>query len=368
VEKKEAEETKTPSTSRLQRPVRTENLYQLESWRFEDYEEAINDDAFFENVKDVFEPLREPANRAMEKRRVLEEKYCIAGASARLMFDVPSDIARDTLDLAMHQISQLDLMQQPVGASTKSAINRLQAGYYQAEGNYETRFVSDYVARRFAILKGPDLLQRAARLCGVNPAMDGYLFAAWFFAMLKANDLHWRYVDRLFGVRGDLWKRADTMLFDPNKALIGISLDKPTWLAPVNWNEAGYDAVYVNKTEKIIQIVQITRAEQHSYDHGYFIGLLNILAEHADLTGVVFQEVDLFYVVPLERLRAFRRPVRSKDFFRGVLHHVSTAPIPAAHTQSHQYDMFLKCKSKVRVAGVDYEMSMRARTEGTRYG
>ncbi|KAL4150863.1 hypothetical protein PRNP1_010259 [Phytophthora ramorum] len=382
VDMEEMKETETvgvdmkPSVPTIAQPGQTERMttemsYKLESWRLEDYQKAMTYDAFFESVKDMFEPIRGSDNPEKEKHKakIVEQKYCVAGGSARLMFAVPTDTAIASLDDALNEVSNINLMSQnSAGASAVSAINRLQAGYHRGGNDYEVRFVSDYVSRRCAVLKGPVLLQKVAQLCGVNPSMDGYLFEAWVFAMIQSSGLQWSYFE-YHVIRQEKWRRSDIIFFDPTKASIAVSLDNATWLAPTKWNQGGYDAVFVDKAKTIVRFVQVTRAERHGYDHNYFIELLDKLVTHDDVTRVHFKMVELYFVVPMERLRSFRAPISSEDFQRYVVKHVSLAPSIPLSTRSHaSYEMFKKCKTMVKVAGVDYEMSKRARIERSKLG
>ncbi|KAF4038813.1 hypothetical protein GN244_ATG09030 [Phytophthora infestans] len=122
--------------------VMSEMLCRLESWRFSDYQSAIRCDAFYHSVSDKFEGLNALANPAEEKARVLEQKYCIAGGSARLMFEVSSAKAFAALNDVIAEISNTDLMSQASSrALSPCAINRLQAGYYRPDNEYETCFI-----------------------------------------------------------------------------------------------------------------------------------------------------------------------------------------------------------------------------------
>jgi hypothetical protein len=41
-------------------------------------------------------------------------------------------------------------------------------------------------------------------------------------------------------------------------------------MARVQWNHGGYDAVFVNKVNKLVRFVQVTRGERHSFNSRIF--------------------------------------------------------------------------------------------------
>ncbi|KAL3668590.1 hypothetical protein V7S43_006672 [Phytophthora oleae] len=93
--------------------------------------------------------------------------------------------------------------------------------------------------------------------------MDGFILEAWFFAELSHNGLTWSVYEESTLQRRN-WERSSIVFFDPDKQPIDISLDVPKWLAPVKWNQGGYDAVFINKAAQLVRFVQVTRAESHS--------------------------------------------------------------------------------------------------------
>ncbi|DAZ96394.1 TPA: hypothetical protein N0F65_010761, partial [Lagenidium giganteum] len=149
------------------------------------------------------------------------------------------------------------------------------------------------------------------------------------------------------------WKRSSIVFFDPEKYPIGISLDVPKWMAPVKWNQGGYDAVFVDKAVQLVRFVQVTRAECHTFDETYFIDLLNrLVAGNLNQVAVV----EMCFVVPMARLETFRLPVSTEDFKKIV---VEVASSPARATRSHPDQTFKACSANVIAIGVDYEITNR---------
>ncbi|KAE9067951.1 hypothetical protein PF010_g27266 [Phytophthora fragariae] len=138
-----------------------------------------------------------------------------------------------------------------------------------------------------------------------------------------------------------------------------MRLDRPTWLTPVQWNQGGFDAVFVDKPNALVRFVQVTRADHHSYDHRHFVELLGKLAVHDDWKDVQLKKVQLYFVVPREKLSVFRRPVQSADFQETVTQGPFSSLASAAAAARTLVDFVLQnCKAEVKTLGVDYEGSI----------
>lgn len=61
--------------------------------------------------------------------------------------------------------------------------------------------------------------------------------------------------------------------FNPDNFVIKVPLDDPKWLAPIKWNQAGFDSMFVHPERKIIRFVQVTRQTQ-SFDSIHFCSLM----------------------------------------------------------------------------------------------
>ncbi|KAF4040145.1 hypothetical protein GN244_ATG07574 [Phytophthora infestans] len=148
--------------------VDEEDTFALESWRIEDYREAINSDSFWESVKDMF-PLRHESDGATveERMQLLEMKYCVAGGSARLMFGVSTKKAVKSLNIAIQEMPNIESFSREfLGASPSGVVHRLLALYhrYDDSGDHDVCLVSDYVVRKAAVVLGPSLL-KISQIC-----------------------------------------------------------------------------------------------------------------------------------------------------------------------------------------------------------
>ncbi|KAE9339698.1 hypothetical protein PR003_g10890 [Phytophthora rubi] len=128
---------------------------------------------------------------------------------------------------------------------------------------------------------------------------------------------------------GEIWTSSDVARFDPDRE---IRLDSPhQWLAPIKWNQGGYDAVFyefkdLDNTEcdrsareagftmKIfVRIVQVTRSETHSFKVEYF---KDLLSRFTALQPMWLYAVEVCFVVPSDVVSDFTLPVDKVTFRR----------------------------------------------------
>lgn len=117
------------ATQAVVHPVHTQMLFELTSWCFEDYKEAVLNDDFFRNVVAMI-PQADPKKEVTERIKVLQEKYFAASGSARLMFEVTTAKTTETLDKALVDAPNIETYHQGfVADSSTGAVNRLLARY-----------------------------------------------------------------------------------------------------------------------------------------------------------------------------------------------------------------------------------------------
>jgi hypothetical protein len=201
--------------------------------------------------------------------------------------------------------------------------------------------------RRIAVVLSSRLLVNFAKACVVNPSMDGHILEAWFFAELSHKGLDWSYWAEST-LKHERWEQTDIVFFDPDKYKVSVSLDDSTCMASVKWNQGGYDAVFVNKSENLVRFVQLMRVEKNTFDHTYFVALLNNLA--ADPLSQI-AVVELCLVIPMAKLEGFVLPESEDDFQRNVVQVASSEP------RSRVDQTFQNCNGKVMVIGVDNEIA-----------
>ncbi|GMF56233.1 unnamed protein product [Phytophthora fragariaefolia] len=161
-------------------------------------------------------------------------------------------------------------------------------------------------------------------------------------------------------------KYRSFFLFDPG-APIGSYLENVVgeyntmiWLAPLKWNQAGYDAVFIDTVLKKVRFVQVTQASNHKkFHHYYFVEVLNRLAAEKDLN--LFEVVEMCLLVPECNLGTFQTPTDVLDFENNILK-VAGAPERTTRESSSGSGLpFEKCKVEIMILGVEF-------TPGTIFG
>jgi hypothetical protein len=309
-------------------------LIEVMSWTMEEYKAAISITPFFEQVKDNLSFHAICPTKVLdkeEKNRLLEQKHFIAGGSARFMFDIKPEEAIKPLNSAIRLVSDIQMLALGlIGDRSIHAVNRLIARHDQSN----SQLVSEYVLRRLASLMGPSLIEKLSHTCKVNPSVDGFLLEAWFFAHLSHNGIKWTTIEK-GKLRVDQWKKSEIFYFDPEHQ-VDSSNDRD-WFAPMKWNQGGYDALYL--CDSLVRFVQITRANSHTFASKYFKQLLK------NITTPI-TKVELYYVVPVEKIHQFKVPVNDKSFHRAM-------------------KLTMNCKSEVKVVGIDYMISVFKPSEGS---
>jgi len=316
-------------------PVDSEMLFELTSWLVEEYEEAILCDEFFRAVVGMFPEYSrqtDPAKEKEERISLLQAKYFVAGGSARLMFERTAEKGIEALTRAIATVPNIEnYLNGLVGESSGGAVNRLLARYYSPPPQKaDVRLVSDYVVRTFAIQMGPRLLEKFAGACAVNPSMDGWILEAWFFAELSHKGLTWSVCGES-ELQRHQWEKSVIVYFDPSRYPLVSPLKDPAWMAPVKWNQGGYDAVYIDKAKQLVRFVQVTRAKRHTFKEKYFVDLLHsFIGDHVNQVAAV----ELYFVVPMNGLRTFRLPVSKQDFKKNVVDVASPASQSTANVMA----------------------------------
>jgi hypothetical protein len=185
-----------------------------------------------------------------------------------------------------------------VGDRSNGVINRLFGCFINLENIRRTSIISQFAASQLAIKEGPNLIQNLVEVLhrDLNPAMDGWLLEMWFFASIRSGGVKLRLKD---GVE-NYWTEAAVMTFDPENVPKHLP-DDGIWLKPCKWNQGGYDAVYVNKSSKVIRFVQVTRGKTHSFKIQYFNSLLWKFADYFETATL-----EIYFLVPEQQMKTFK--------------------------------------------------------------
>ena len=107
--------------------------------------------------------------------------------------------------------------------------------------------------------------------------MNGWMFEMWFFASLSHGDV--TLLDES-GIVVQVWPQSDVTTLDINTF---PSLEKSRlWLKPIQWNQGGYDAIFIDKSKALVRLVQVTASDRLSFKIKFFYLFLIALANSSE--------------------------------------------------------------------------------------
>lgn len=106
-----------------------------------------------------------------------------------------------------------------------------------------------------------------------------------------------------FTIGSTEWKCSPIYELDPTKPQLADK--QQMWLRPRHWNQGGYDAVFIDKEEKLIRFVQVTVREKHEFKDRFFNSLLDKLVL---ILGDGYS-VEVCFLVPEVMMRDFNIPL-----------------------------------------------------------
>lgn len=322
--------------------INDQQQFMLPSWTWEDYEQALANDVFFEHVRSKFTDS-DGDIKLEERYELLKAKFFVAGGCACMMFGMSSEEAMDLLRWAIPAARNItQYVDSSMGVYSDSVVNQVLSWYGDPPVN--ARLVSEFVAREFAFTLG---LQKLLCLVG-HPVINGYAFKMWFFAALIHGGVHchfyqggqlkevvWKAENAFKSVISDLNAISSSICpvkrFDP-RGVLPLN-HREQWLAPISWKQGGYDAVYIESLElttdeadikaskagftqkMLVRFVQVTCSTTRSFKVRFFKDLLTRLFNES----VWLDVVEVCFVVPVENMAEFHVPTNDNDFKREAL-------------------------------------------------
>jgi hypothetical protein len=230
----------------------------------------------------------------LHAEQMVSAKFQYAGACARFMFSVRTADVKLLID---HAISMLgnpkDLN---AGDRSENAINRLYACYKNPDGQQYRIFVSKYAETQIALTLGPELVKIlfSAIQDDCSGSGKGSLFEAFFFLKMRAGGVVLRRKD-LSEVE---FKQTKFISLFPKGT---VTLPTPEcWFKPTSDINGGFDAVYVNKVEKLARFIQLARGKSHTFLVRYFRAFLDRLVD------CEIETVEICFVVRHQFLHSFK--------------------------------------------------------------
>ena len=307
------------------------------SWKLEEYIEALETPGFFEHVQHMFDESSE-ADDPLDKLRT---KYFYAGACARFMFGYNTHLVRETIDEGL-EASDLNSIYSNAGAP--QSVNRL-FSWFPGE---DLNFVSVYVHHSLSKKKLPDDIYKlmTGSVASNNPTLRGILFETLFFTIANKYARMTLIDEKGCDVSWGTGQRVQN--FNPLKPNL-VDCAEGIWLRPSDPRNPGFDGVYLyNKNDEVVgstnprkigvaRFVQITHSDEHALKLQYFYDCAHAFNDNAVFT---VDEVEIFFIVPLEYLESFR---------------ISTVESPTALVSFSWPQMAHDVKAKARVLGLKYK-------------
>ena len=295
--------------------------YPVYSWIPDEFLEAIEDDDFFNSVKEnldagilqesVYEQSEGEESKVeqsdADRKDLVLAKYHFAGGSSRLMFSYTTEEAIKYLKEGVDSVKDISsYLDGYVGPTSEGVVNRL-LGLLSHDKKSTTTFItSEFVVLLCAEHMGPEkVIMYAQHLSQLgNPALMGWVFEMLFFSILR---------DRVEGVKmfdrnnkKHKWPKATPVRFDPlTITAVTPILPAGWWGQPVKWNQGGYDAVLINRVSENaekhnVTFVQVASGVKHD---------LKLYCMHALLrrlqTFLPIGKVEVVFVVPKGKIAAF---------------------------------------------------------------
>jgi hypothetical protein len=220
------------------------------------------------------------------------------------MFHFKTATVTDFLSNAVEAVSDImPYISGTIGDVSDNVINRLFSHYRKpGEMNRKARYtciVSGWAASLLAMKGGPDLVKKLAAVTRRknNPAMNGWLFEMWFFALLSRRGV--TVYDGLG--KEQEWERSQVHTLTDIPTL---PEDRGVWLKPIKWNQGGYDAIFIDKTRGKVRFVQVTRGESHSFKIEYFYKFLFMLQRSSSKLEI--ETLEIVFLVLKEKIANFK--------------------------------------------------------------
>jgi hypothetical protein len=279
--------------------------FSVSSWKEEEYLDAVKNDNFFNNVKNV---LDANLNIKSSREDLVRSKLYYAGASARWMFHLPTKAVIGKTDESVSAVTDiLPYIYGNIGDRSVNVVNRLLSSSItkyvgMSARARKTSIISQFAAVMLAIQAGPELIRRLAEATHQhgNPSMDYWMFEMWFFASLcnggvEVLDEHGGTIDK--------WLESNVTILDVN-SFPALPDDNGAWFKPGKWNQGGYDAIYMNKGKGLVKLVQVASGDTHSFKIECFHKFLDSLAESSQSFKVMTLEI--VFLVDQSKILAFK--------------------------------------------------------------
>mmetsp|Transcript_9299 Transcript_9299/g.18085 ORF Transcript_9299/g.18085 Transcript_9299/m.18085 type:complete len:472 (-) Transcript_9299:131-1546(-) len=237
--------------------VRSE-AHRVASWTEEEYETAIQDTEFYEQVKNSLGPGK-------HKKEQLFSKLYYSGYSARFTFQFSIDQTKTEISTGIEKLGSYEkALSQDHSQAIPTAVNTLYAGIRCGDGAIKDAVVSKYTLRKMVEAKPSKALALAYRL---GEALDNNSFLGWVYEadfLMNAKAME---QILLFDEKGEGAFKCDikTVQYFSDITEINWKHDNCLWI-PTKHNNPAFDFLYVHRKShmRIALFGNVTISPRHS--------------------------------------------------------------------------------------------------------
>jgi hypothetical protein len=279
--------------------IQTFNVY---SWKEEEYHLAVRNDEFFNHVKSALD-----ADLHIDSSRedLVRSKFYFAGASARWMFLFKTQAVIDHIHVSVGFVDDIFVyILTSVADQSNSIVNRLFSICFAQYSfpEQKTSVVSRFAGVRLAIKAGSHLVcqfDKITKFDGIH-SLDDWILEMWFFARLCHGGV------TLFndeGVEFQNWPESIVETLDVT-CFPALPENKGVWFKPCNWNQGGFDAIFLEKGKGLVRFVQVTGVGNHSFKIEYFYSFLMALRQTSESFEI--ECLEIIFVVDQNKRSTFK--------------------------------------------------------------
>ncbi len=131
--------------------------------------------------------------------------------------------------------------------------------------------------------------------------MNGWLLEMLFFANLCKLGVV-LYID---GKKTKKWEMSKVNVVNiKSGAFPTFPPNKGIWLKPYHWNQGGYDAIFIDKSQSLVRFVQLTCGDTHSFKIEFFASFLESLRDSKQSFEI--KTLEIVFVIELKKLNDFK--------------------------------------------------------------
>lgn len=239
---------------------------------------SYNSPGFAESIPASVFPDDEPdvveVNDRVRER--LANKFMVAGGSARWMFGFALDDAIEDIKLYVQTLSSVTNWFKDgfTGIRSDSSVSHL----FSVKKDQKGFIVSEFVGRLLSeICQETFLKEASANVLCRNPTFDGWIFEADFLYQVRKSEESKNPVHVYLDIeKKSSWSVSQRRKFSRLDEIVIDKADplKNVWYIPEKWNQACYDAVYI-EPDYSFSFIQVTCAMTHSLKLKYIVQFLD---------------------------------------------------------------------------------------------